>query len=103
MLVGSIRDVNPDQLRAPPDAEGKYLNRIVAELRGRRGVTSFFPLRAETEAHRSPAPGEDEFGFAFLRPNTADCTRPPEPVTSMVDVSNIVDEHRRLHRQESRS
>jgi GTPase SAR1 family protein len=95
MLVGSIRDVNPDQLRAPPDAEGQYLNRIVAELRGRRGVTSFFPLLAETEAHRSPVPGEDEFGFAFLRPNIADSTRSPEPVTSMVDVSNFVDEHRR--------
>jgi hypothetical protein len=66
-LVSAIRDAEPNQMRAVPDPEGQYLNRLIAELRGKRGVTTYFPLTAEAQRQRPLAPSEDEFGFGYLR------------------------------------
>ncbi len=73
-LITAIGSSNPQQLRAAPDPESQYLTRLIADLRARRGVVGFSPLRAQLAAQRRPAPAEDEFGFASLRPQVAEAS-----------------------------
>lgn len=92
-LVRAIRAAEPNQMRAVPDPEGQYLNRLMAELRGKRGVAKYFPLTAQAQPQRPLAPSEDEFGFGQLRRGRNAITTENEgvPAAPISDVEEIIE------------
>jgi hypothetical protein len=69
-LVRRLRAEARDQVGAPPDAETRYLTKLIADLEAKRGVIQYVELTVDAEAtadcRPAPRPEEDEWGFIWL-------------------------------------
>ncbi|MBZ0281645.1 MAG: TIR domain-containing protein [Anaerolineae bacterium] len=69
-LIVAIQEKSRTHVGEVPDAETRYLNRLIADLESRRGVLDYVELSGETEVTESrPKPHilmDDEFGFSEL-------------------------------------